>query len=251
MNVMTEEDINALIEIVEDSEELTTVENITEYLFERSKDIKEDFYSLFEKDIAVSRFSTNPNALNVLDEIYEKNKKSKMGNKKIPNTNIELVNFSQCPYCEKIWSMEELTNYYKNPYMEKNYTRKEILREDTSIMCLCKKRFNPSLLIMDGTSKEETQFLCRMQTIDAIEKFYLKEFNKDVLTRDKGSIRKYPNKEVGILSNILIDDLSLNPTLITNYIQYSTPSHILSFIDKKNQTKFLFGQKFIVRNEWR
>jgi len=69
------------------------------------------------------------------------------------------------------------------------------------------------------------------------------------LTRDKGSIRKYPNKEVGILSNILIDDLFLNPTLITNYIQYSTPSHILSFIDKKNQTKFLFGQKFIVRNE--
>ena len=248
VDILSQEEINSLLDVVEED---IIIDNIEDYLFNKSKEIKEDAYSLFEKDIAVSRFSTNPNALNVLDEIYEKNKKSKMGNKKIPNTNIELVNFSQCPYCEKVWSMEDLTQYYKNPYFDQNYTKKEILREDTSIMCKCNNRFNPSLLIMDATTKEETQFLCRMQTIDAIEKFYLKEFNRDVLTRDKGKIKRYPNKEVAISSNILIDELALKPTLVTNYIQYSTAPHILKFLDSDNKNQLLYGQKFIVQNRWR
>jgi hypothetical protein len=245
-DILTQEEIDGLFDVIEDVDDFINIDNLDDYLMNRSKDIDEKKYGIFEKNVAVSRFSTTENSENILDEIYEKNKSNKMGNKKIPNTNIELVNFSQCPFCKRVWSMKGLSEYYKKPYIEKGISAKVIAREDTTIYCSCNNRFNPSLLVMDGTPKNELQFLCRMQTVDAIEKFYIDSFNKKVLTKTENIKRK--NGVVAIPSNILIEELYQRPALIINYIQYSSAELILDFIESQNMNQLLYGQKFVAKS---
>jgi len=109
-------------------------------------------------------------------------------------------------------------------------------RNDTRVFCHnCDTYFIPSLIISDGTPKKEVQFLCRVQTINAVEKYMLSK-NIEVLTKKKSNL-VYKGGLRSIKNDILIMDLEEKPTLITNIIQY-TPFHLITnFIDGTNIEK--------------
>ena len=109
-------------------------------------------------------------------------------------------------------------------------------RDDTRVYCKnCDSYFLPSLVISDGTPKNEVQFLCRSQTIEAIEK-YFKQINMYVLTRRKKNIVQRGNLRA-IKNDVYIKDMEKKPTLITNMIQYTPYKYILNLIDGTNVEK--------------
>jgi RNase P subunit RPR2 len=100
-----------------------------------------------------------------------------------------LVNYSTCPTCNTSYGYKEITDFYKNPkpdIMYKSRTRQ--FRNDTRVFCHnCNTYFLPSLVISDRTPKNEVQFLCRVQTINAIEKYMLLK-NTKVLTKEENNL---------------------------------------------------------------
>jgi hypothetical protein len=160
-----------------------STEEFEKYLLNR-KHKPEKHYGIFDRDITMCKFfDTNDNE-NILSEIKQKNKEQGFGNIKIPNTKIMLINYSFCPKCKTIYSFNEVMDYYMNPKLDTRYkNRAWQAREDTRFYCkVCNTYFLPSLIISDGTPKNEVQFLCRTQTIDAIEKYFF-EKNTRVLTK--------------------------------------------------------------------
>jgi len=221
------------------------IEEFTVYLTERHQ--KEEIYGLFSRDITMCRFFETKDNENILADIEQTNKEQNMGNFQIPNTNIKLINFSICPKCGYIFSFKELIDYYSNPNPDNTFdSRTKQYREDTRAFCHeCKTYFLPALVIVDGTPKNEVQFLCRAQTADAIERFYLNN-GKNVLTLKKENIL---NRETGgetlkaILNDVLLKEMSAKPTLISNLLQYTPANLALNLIDGSNVQKgdVLFG----------
>lgn len=79
-----------------------------------------------------------------------------------------------------------------------------------------------------GTPKQELQFLCRIQTVDAIENYFMAK-GKRVLTLKKENIIKR-NGRVGVLNDVEINELADSPTLISNILQYTPQEMIITFI---------------------
>jgi len=222
-----------------------TIEKFEEYLTKREFH-PEKPYGIFDKDVSICRFFNSENNENILADIKKKNEEQGLGNIKIPNTDITLINYSFCPKCKSIYSFNDVMNYYKNPKPDARYKDKaQQFRNDTRVFCHnCNTYFLPSLIICDGTPKKEIQFLCRVQTVNAVEGFML-SYNIKVLTKEKNNIVQ-KNKFRAIKNDVSIRDLEEKPTLITNLIQY-TPYHlIMNFIDGSNVSK---GD--LLFNEWR
>jgi hypothetical protein len=221
------------------------IKDFEKFLTER-KFQAEKPYGLFDKDVAVSRFFDGKDNEPLLKKIRQKNKKQGMGNITIPNTSIELLNYSICPKCGEVFSFAELLDYYKNPVPDKHFKSKaEQYREDTRVCCpKCKTYFLPDLLIIDGTPKNETQFLCRVQTIHAIESFYKSQQQK-VLTQNGVNILSKDNHRA-IRNDACLADLEQKPTLIVNLLQYTPPNLMPNLIDGSNIEKgdVIFGQWF-------
>jgi len=240
MEVLTQAEIDELLTAIyagnEERNGFTRIEEFEKYLTER-KFQPEKPYSIFEKDISICRFFDSKNNDNLLADIMRKNEEQGLGNFKIPNTDITLINYSFCPKCQTIYSFKEITDYYKNPKYDARYKyRAYQYRNDTRVLCHnCNTYFLPSLVISDGTPKNEVQFLCRIQTIDAVEK-YMQTKNKSVLTKKKDNI-VYRGKLRGIRNDVSILDLEEKPTLITNIIQYTPFNSIMNFIDGTNVSK--------------
>jgi hypothetical protein len=179
-----------------------------------------------------------------LEDIKRKNEEQGQGNIKIPNTNITLINYSFCQNCKSIFSFQELIDYYRNPRPDQRYkNRAHQYREDTRVCCKnCDTYFLPSLIISDGTPKNEVQFLCRVQTMHAVETYFSQK-NIKVLSRDKKNIIQKGNLKA-IKNDVFIKDLEAKPTLITNIIQYTPFNYIMNFIDGTNVKKgdFLFKE---------
>jgi hypothetical protein len=200
------------------------------------------------------RFFDDKDSEKFLAKIRDKNKQEGMGAIVIPGTKIELINYSVCPQCKNIFSYQDLMNYYLNPVFDKHFANQiEQYRTDTRVCCpKCKAWFLPALLIVDGTPKNETQFLCRVQTVHAIEA-YLEGKNIIALTRDKNALIK-SDKKRAIINKVLLSDLEEKPTLITNMLQYTPPALIPHLLDGSNDEKkdLLFGQwfDFIQWNRW-
>jgi hypothetical protein len=151
-------------------------------------------------------------------------------------------------------------------------------REDTRVFCNeCETYFLPALVIVDGTPKSEVQFLCRIQTMIAIEGYYQKKgikvlskrdenivkheetkitktvqnvnhsfidrlFNKDL--PDKKITRKATKKVIsGIRNDVLLKEMEEKPTLISNLIQYTPANIVLNLIEGTNVKNgdLLFG----------
>ena len=204
-------------------------------------------YGIFDEDISVCRYFDDGKNEGILSDIKKKNDEQGMGNIKVPNTNITLLNYSICDKCKTIYSFKEITEYYMNPKPDQRFLNRSIqFREDTRVCCSnCGKYFLPSLVISDGTPRNEVQFLCRTQTINAVEKHLFKK-NILVLTMNKSNIIQKGNLKA-IKNDVYIKDLCEKPTLISNMIQYTPFKYIMNLIDGSNVQKgdLLFDQRGI------
>lgn len=209
-----------------------TVEEFENYLVNRDSE-PDCVYGMFSKDAAVVNFFDDKHGENILTDIRKRNEEQGMGNIRIPATDIELINYSYCPKCEEIHSFDDLVRYYKHPPKLPNVDRRTQVRKDTRVACkVCGAFFIPSLIISDGTPKHETQLLCRTQVADSIEEFYL-EKNRHVLTRKKSNVVLLDGKK-RIKNDVKIEDISVQQTLVSNFIQYMSPDCMISFIEGKN-----------------
>jgi len=215
---------------------INSIEDFEKYLTKR-RHTPEKPYGVFDKDVSICRFFSSDNNENILADIKRKNEEQGYGNITIPNTNIMLINYSFCQNCKTIYSYKEIIDYYKNPIHDQKFAdRASQLRKDTRIYCNnCNTYFLPSLVIADGMPKTEVQFLCKLQTIDAVEEyFYRKKIN--VLTRKQKNIVRKDNLKA-IKNDVLIKNLEKKPTLITNVIQYTPFNCIENLIDGTNVKK--------------
>jgi hypothetical protein len=236
--VLSEEEIDRLLNAINagGDEGFESIEAFEKYLTER-KFQPEKPYGIFDGDISICRFFNSEKNDNLLTDIMKKNEEQGFGNIKIPNTDITLINYSFCPKCKTIYSFKEVTDYYKNPKPDTWYkSTSHQFRNDTRVFCYnCNTYFLPSLVISDGIPRNEVQFLCRVQTINAVEKYMLSK-NSKVLTKEKGNI-VYKEGLRAIKNDVSIMDMEEKPTLITNIIQY-TPIHLITnFIDGTNIEK--------------
>jgi len=245
--VLTDLEIHQLLTAINagDEEGFKSIEYFEKYLKTREFHPEEP-YGIFDEDVSICKFFDSENNDNLLADIKKKNEEQGLGNIKIPNTNITLINYSFCPKCETIYSYREVMNYYRTPRPDTWYKNKaHQFRNDTRVFCHnCNSYFLPSLVISDGTPQNEVQFLCRVQTIDAVERYMLSK-NTKVLTKKKSNI-VYKNKLRAIKNDISIMDLEEKPTLITNIIQYTPINLIMNFIDGTNAEK---GD--LLFDEWR
>jgi hypothetical protein len=220
-----------------------SIEIFEEYLCNRNYE-PDKLYGFFNKNIAVCKFFDTKDSENILEEIKQKNEAQGFGNIKIPNTDITLINYSFCPKCKTIYSFGEVMNYYMNPKPDTifgNLVRQ--YREDTRVYCrICNTYFLPSLIISDGTPKNEVQFLCRAQTINAIEKYFLQN-NVNVLTKKSENIIQKDNLKA-IRNDVYLKDLEKRQTLIANMLQYTPINSMMNLIDGTNIEKgdLLFNQ---------
>jgi hypothetical protein len=200
---------------------------------------KEEPYGMFNKDITMCRLSNSKNGESLLADIEQKNTEQGMGNVQIPNTNIRLINYSVCPVCGKIFSFKDLAEYYRHPETDERFkTTGEQARNDTRVKCgECKTWFLPALVIVDKTPKNEVQFLCRNQTLNAIEIFFMKK-GKSVLT--KKSINILSDTATGnkaVMNDVILGDMVEKPTLITNMLQYTPANLAINLMDGSNVEK--------------
>lgn len=221
---------------------IKSLDDMSKYLTNRKT--PEDHYGLFTHDASVLSFFNDKDGEKLLADIEQKNKEQGMGNRKIPGTNIKLINYSYCPKCNAVYSMLDLTEYYAHPKPDPQFKDSaEQYRQDTRVCCNeCGTYFLPALIISDGTPRNEVQHLCRVQTIHSIERFYKETFKKNVLTSSKRNIVQYENTK-NIWNDVLLEELTPKPTLIANLIQYSPAPCIVNLIDGTNIKKgdFLYG----------
>jgi len=222
-----------------------SIEVFEKYLTKRELN-PEKPYGIFDRDISICKFFNSGDNEALLQDIKTKNEKTGMGNIKIPNTNIMLINYSFCPKCGTIFSFKEVVEYYKNPIHDNRYkNRANQYRQDTRVYCNnCSTFFLPSLVVADGTPKKEVQFLCRAQTIEAVEEFFFKK-NVKVLTKKQNNIIQ-KGKLRAIKNDVYIKDLEEKPTLITNIFQYTPFNILMNLIDGTNVEK---GD--LLFNEWK
>jgi hypothetical protein len=226
-------------------EGLKSIEDF-EALLTKREFMPDKIYGLheFTKSITMCRFFDSQDGESILADIERKNTEQKMGNIAIPNTNIRLINYSVCPKCNTVFSFKDLMDYYKNPKLDPVFKRKgEQLREDTRVCCPeCGRYFLPALVIADGTPKNEVQFLCRMQTVEAVERFFLGK-SQHILSKNKGNIFQ-GNGFITIRNDVKLAQLESKPTLISNMLQYTPANYLPNLLDGSNVEKgdILFGK---------
>jgi hypothetical protein len=220
------------------------------YLLDRHQ--VEEPYGIFDRDITMCRFFDSKGGDKILQDIKLKNEVENMGNIHIPNTNIQLINYSVCPKCGHIFSFKDISDYYLNPISDPLFkTKAQQFREDTRVFCYeCETYFLPALIISDGTPKSEVQFLCRIQTMNSIEDYY---YNKGIkaLSKRQGNVVKKEtakagkNRKVirGIRNDVLLKEIEAKPTLISNLLQYTPANIVLNLIEGNNikNGDLLFG----------
>jgi len=229
--------------------------SFVEYLFDRrpSEDDHRHAYGAqshsFIRDATMVRLRDHKNGEEVLADIERKNEAENMGNHAIPGTNIKLINFSVCPKCARVFSFKDLSDYYAKPKRDERFKdMKEQFRRDTRVHCEdCGEYFLPALVISEGTPRNETQFLCRIQTMSAIEDFYASKRGAKVLSKNaKNLIKTTPLKSSpvkAIRNDVFIKDMEAKPTLIANLLQYTPAKYVINIIDGSNYRKKdpLFG----------
>jgi len=252
-NVLLQDEIDELLRAINPEDEdfrtanssFETIEAFEEYLTKR-KFTPEKPYGIFDKDISICKFFSSDKNENILEDIKRRNEEQGYGNIKIPNTNITLINYSFCPNCKTIYSFKEIIEYFMNPKPDQRFkNRASQFREDTRVYCKnCDTYFLPSLIISDGTPKNEVQFLCRVQTIDSVEKYFYQKNIKVLTKKPKNIVQKGGLK--AIKNDVFIKDLEKKPTLITNIVQYTPFNYITNLIDGTNVEK-----DDLLFNEWR
>jgi hypothetical protein len=207
------------------------------YLVKRSP--PEDAYGMFSKDVTMCRFFNTKNSENILVDIEQKNAEQGMGNVEIPNTNIRLINYSVCPKCGKVFSFKELGDYYRRPKSDSRFSSlANQARNDTRVCCPdCETWFLPALIIADNTPKNEVQFLCRNQTMDTVEKYFM-AVGKKVLTKKNGNVLTDNATGLKAVKNdVPMNEMAKKPTLIANMLQYTPANLAINLMDGSNIEK--------------
>ena len=235
-DILSQAEVDELLAAGEsiNSTSFETIKDFEKYLTERRQE-PEKPYGIFQQDVSMIRFFDDKKGESVLSDIVRKNEKENMGNITIPNTDIRLVNYSICPKCDTIFSFKDLKDYYSNPAPDTRFSDKtDQARRDTRMRCKeCGEYFLPSLVIVDRIPKNEVQFLCRVQTVDAIESFYHLHKGRQVLTKNKSNVLKQGNK-MAIVNDVNLEELSQKPVLVSNLLQYTPPDLVLSLVEGKN-----------------
>ncbi|MCL1991484.1 MAG: hypothetical protein FWG66_00860 [Spirochaetes bacterium] len=217
-----------------------------------------------------------------LEEIRQKNIADGCESFPVPGTKIQLINFSECPHCGYVYSAKELADYYTHPRLDPAFKKgiEAQMREDARMFCKdCETYFLPSLLVLDGLTegvpKNEVQFLCKMQTINAIEDYY-ESLGFTVLTRNESNFIKSDGvstreargldeharqnflialihqKDIelsskirkGIRNDVFLKELRSRPCLMGNLLQHSsTPETAMNLILGMNveEKNVIFG----------
>ncbi|GHV06802.1 hypothetical protein FACS189485_15940 [Spirochaetia bacterium] len=232
--VLTQQEVDQLLRATENFENLEAFES---FLKKRQIQPEEPYGHSYEQNITMCRFWGSKHGEKILSDIERKNNEQGMGNVKIPNTKIKLINYSICPECNTIFSFKELADYYANPKPDPAFSnRVDQFRQDTRVCCpKCGTYFLPSLIISDGTPMKEVQFLCRIQTVNAIEQYFLGK-GMQVLTQNKKNVLHKGGRRA-IRNDILLKQLELRPTLITNLLQHTPANLIPNLIDGSNVEK--------------
>jgi hypothetical protein len=214
-----------------------SIDAFNDYLTKKSQ-VPEPHYGYFDKDISVCRFFNDKRGEGILSDIMAKNAETGMGNVRIPNTHIQLINYSYCPSCGKIYTQQMLKDYYNRPVVRSGNNLRYTLRKETRVVCSdCGMIFLPTLVIVDGSPKNSVQYLCRMQVVDAIETYMEKTYQEKVLTKNKKNIRYRKDGMVACANDLIISNLEEKQTLIVNFIQYTPAPLILNFIEQTNIEK--------------
>ena len=251
--------------------------DFTAYLTRRSEN--ETPYGFAAQGTPSSSFFKSQNGEQALEEITQKNKAEGHESFCIPNTKIQLVNFSVCPECGQTYSFKALMLYNMNPKLDPAYKKGKDsqLRHDARMFCSkCKKYFLPTLLVVEEVPKNEVQFLGIMQTLNAIEDHFealgyavLSRNETNLLKSDGITTREFrdlkedernsfaaevfahenispPSKILkGIRNDTFLKELESKPMLINNLLQYSNkPEIALNLIQGTNVEKndVLFGK---------
>ncbi|MDR1932837.1 MAG: hypothetical protein LBQ57_08465 [Spirochaetales bacterium] len=221
--VLSQDEIEQLLSAISfdfRDERFESMENFESFLVKRQTR-PEKYYGRYQDGVPVCRFFTSKKGESILADIERKNAEQGMGNVEIPNTKIKLINYSFCPTCNKIFSFTELVNYYANPKPDPRFNnRTHQFRQDTRMYCSdCGTYFLPALVISDGTPKNEMQFLCRVQTADAIERFFMEKGMKVLTGKNENLMRR--NGLRAIRNDIILRRLEPRQTLISNLLQYT------------------------------
>ena len=214
-----------------------SLEDFEAYIVKRSP--PEEAYGIFSKDVTMCHFFDSKNSENILADIERKNAEQGMGNVKIPNTNISLINYSVCPKCGKVFSFKDLGEYYRQPKSDSRFSsRAEQARNDTRICCPdCDTWFLPALIIVDKTPRNEMQFLCRNQTMDTVESYFM-AMGKQVLTKKRANIlTDSATGKKAIKNDVPLNEMEQKPTLIANMLQYTPANLAINLIDGTNIEK--------------
>jgi ribosomal protein L32 len=237
MPFLAHDELDALMNVLRygSTRKPSTVELLEKLLAERHEpeEVYGTFTHSFKKDITMCKMSASKNGEKLLADIERKNKKQGMGNYRIPHTNITLINYSVCPACGEVFSFKDLRMYYSNPKPDPLFkNRQEQYRQDTRVYCgRCGAYFLPSLVISNGTPKNEVQFLCKTQTLAAIKSFYMKQGKETRRNFPKSMLRD--DERRAHINNLVLQDLLEKPTLVANLLQYAPASVIINLIEDK------------------
>jgi ribosomal protein L32 len=239
--VLTQEEIEQLLTAINPGDisyqpsKPFTLEEFEALLLERHKPEKP--YGLFTQDVTMCRMSDLRNSEELLADIERKNKEQGMGNYRIPHTNITLINYSVCPKCGAVFSFKDLSAYYSKPKPDPLFKKQsEQFRKDTRVCCAeCGAYFLPALIISDGTPKNEVQFLCRIQTMNALESFYKEKKIKKLSIKASNILKK--DNLTAVSNDVLLQDLAEKPTIIVNLLQYTPTPLAINLIEGSNVKK--------------
>jgi hypothetical protein len=242
-HVLTDNEIERLLNALRNGWEANNFESTEEMLeFLKFREaVPEKVYGMFEQDITICRFFSGKigeKQENILADIRAINEKEGMGNIKVPDTSLEIINYSPCPKCETVHSFSDIFHYYMHPTPDETFKNENEQRSlDTRVQCKeCGSYFLPALIITDGNPRNEYQMICRSQTLREVTVFMQQEFKLRVLTLDKNNILPHPTnaKKAGWRNDIDSSKLKLRPALFANVLQYTPAPLMLDFLSRKN-----------------
>jgi hypothetical protein len=243
-HILTDDEIQRLLDAVShgfNASAFESTEQFIEYITYRQQ-IPEKVYGMYENDISVCRFFQDGHGEkqeNILADIKKLNAEQGMGNIIIPDTNIEIINYSPCPKCGHIHSFSDIFSYYQNPIPDPKFiSRNQQYSLDTRVMCIeCNTYFLPALIVSDGSPKVEHQMICRMQTVREVAVYMKMEFKIQVLMYNENNVlkRKQKGKEERAWRNdVDAAKLKQKQGLFTNFLQYTPAPLMLDFLSRKN-----------------
>lgn len=205
----------------------------------RDDDLK---YGLNNENVQVVKFFDDRGGErneNVLQDIKSMNSRDNMGNVSLPDSSIEIVNFSPCPNCGHVYSFKDLFLYFQKPKRDIRFkTIQEQYLFDTKVSCVeCGTEFLPSLVVINESPRSEYRMICRSQTLREICLFMKRKFRSKVLwLREENILSRFDDGiEYRAWKNDLnVAHLKAEPTLFSSFIQ-NTPYYLVQdFLDQKN-----------------